>query len=88
MQAPEKMSFYAAILPHTGSKLIKRTEEIILIGFGNLRSAPRFLELLPADIADISAEISAVCLPEVIIPCVEIGRAEFSFLWFALMKCA
>lgn len=37
VQASGKVSFYAAILSHTSPQRIKRTEQIILIGFGILR---------------------------------------------------
>ena len=56
VQASERMSFYAAILSHTSPQRIKRTEQIILIGFGILRDNSYFFNFLSADIADISAE--------------------------------
>lgn len=56
VQASEKVSFYAAILFHTSPQRIKRTEQIIFIGFGNLRDNSYFFNSLSADIADISAE--------------------------------
>ena len=56
VQASEKVSFYAAILSHTSPQRIKRTEQIIFIGIGNLRDKSHILSFLPADIADISAE--------------------------------
>ena len=37
VQASERMSFYAAILSHTSPQLIKRTDQNIFIGSGNLR---------------------------------------------------
>lgn len=47
VQASERMSFYAAILSHTSSQRIKRTEQIILIGFGILRDNSHILNFFP-----------------------------------------
>ena len=46
IQASERMSFYAAILSHTSPQRIKRTEQIIFIGIGNLRDNSYFFNFL------------------------------------------